>query len=94
MFSTKLADEGMDIPDLDALVLLTPSRSAGRTIQRAGRVLRLVEGKRKPVIVDIVDANIGLLRSQARTRFFEAYRNIAPDCRLPQWLETKQRRIA
>jgi superfamily II DNA or RNA helicase len=92
MFSTKLADEGLDAPNLDALVLLTPSRSAGRTIQRAGRVLRSVDGKRQPVIVDIVDANVGLLRSQAKTRFFEAYRTLAPDCRLPEWLETKKRR--
>jgi superfamily II DNA or RNA helicase len=94
MFSTKLADEGLDIPNLDALVLLTPSRNAGRTVQRAGRVLRSVGGKRRPVIVDIVDANISLLRSQARTRFFEAYRGLASDCVLPKWLNTKKRRTA
>jgi superfamily II DNA or RNA helicase len=94
LFSTKLADEGLNLPDLDALILLTPSRSGGRTMQRVGRVLRSVPGKAQPVIIDIVDANIGLLASQARTRFFEAYRSLAPDCRLPEWLERQKKRAA
>jgi superfamily II DNA or RNA helicase len=46
------------------------------------------------VYLIIVDANIGLLASQARTRFFDAYRSIAPDCRLPEWLERQKRRAA
>ncbi|MDR1579146.1 MAG: DEAD/DEAH box helicase [Synergistaceae bacterium] len=94
MFSTKLADEGLDVPALDALVLLTPSRSGGRTTQRAGRILRSLDGKRKPLIIDIVDADVGLLRSQARTRYFEAYRNLAPGRGLPEWLERQSRRSA
>jgi superfamily II DNA or RNA helicase len=93
LFSTKLADEGLDIPFLDAIVLLTPSRNGGRTMQRVGRVLRSVAGKRAPVIVDIVDASVGLLASQARTRFFEAYRSAAPGCGLPEWLANKRKHI-
>lgn len=91
LFATRLADEGLDMPDLDALVLLTPSRDAGRTTQRAGRILRSVPGKSQPVIYDLVDASIGLLASQARTRFFECYRELSPGCRLPEWLESRRR---
>jgi superfamily II DNA or RNA helicase len=39
LFATKLADEGLDIPGLDTLYLLTPSRDGARTTQRAGRTL-------------------------------------------------------
>jgi superfamily II DNA or RNA helicase len=89
LFATRLADEGLDIPNLDALVLLTPSRDAARTTQRAGRTLRAVPGKPQPVIYDLVDSQMGLLRSQARTRFFECYRKLAPGVKLPQWLDSR-----
>jgi hypothetical protein len=87
LFATKLADEGLNIPGLDALVLLTPSRDGVRTTQRAGRTLRAVPGKPQPVIYDLADCRMGLLCSQARTRFFECYRKLAPGTRLPEWLE-------
>jgi superfamily II DNA or RNA helicase len=89
LFATKLADEGLDIPGLDALVLLTPSRNGARTTQRAGRTLRAVPGKPQPVIYDLADSRMGLLRSQARTRFFECYRKLAPGMRLPEWLNSR-----
>jgi superfamily II DNA or RNA helicase len=89
LFATKLADEGLDIPGLDALVLLTPSRDGARTTQRAGRTLRAVPGKPQPVIYDLADSRMGLLRSQARTRFFECYRKLAPGMQLPEWLNSR-----
>jgi superfamily II DNA or RNA helicase len=92
LFSTKLADEGLDLPDLNALVLLTPSRNGGRTVQRVGRVLRAVPGKPQPVVVDMVDPHVGILWSQARSRYFDAYRQLAPPCRLPEWLEHSNKR--
>jgi superfamily II DNA or RNA helicase len=89
LFATKLADEGLNIPGLSALVLLTPSRDGARTMQRAGRTLRSVPGKPQPVIYDLADSRVGLLRSQARTRFFECYRHLAPGMRLPAWLDSR-----
>jgi len=95
MFSTKLADEGLDCPNLDTLILLlTPSRNAGRTTQRAGRILRSVDGKRQPVVYDVVDSSVGLLWSQARSRFFGVYRELSPGCRLPLWLDKPRKRAA
>ena len=90
MFSTKLADEGLDLPELNCCILCTPSRSGARTTQRVGRTLRSIDGKRKPLVVDVVDASVGILWSQARARFFEAYRTLAPGCKLPEWLMKKK----
>jgi superfamily II DNA or RNA helicase len=94
LFATKLADEGLDIPGLDTLVLLTPCRDGARMTQRAGRTLRPVPGKPQPVIYDLVDSRMGLLRSQARTRFFECYRKLAPGMRLPEWLDSSRHATA
>ena len=94
LFATKLSDEGLDIPGLDTLVLLTPCRDGARTTQRAGRILRAVAGKPQPVIYDSADYRMGLLRSQARTRFFESYQKLAPGIKLPEWLDSKRRATA
>jgi superfamily II DNA or RNA helicase len=91
LFATSLADEGLDAPRLDALVLMSPSRSERQTIQRAGRIMRSVDGKRQPVICDLVDSRIPILRSQAHSRFFGVYRELSPGTRLPDWLEHHRR---
>jgi superfamily II DNA or RNA helicase len=89
-----LADEGLDAPILDAVILMTPQRSENRTIQRIGRVLRALDGKEQPIVIDIVDSAIGVLWNQARSRYFSAYRSLAPGCRLPDWLERSKREVA
>jgi superfamily II DNA or RNA helicase len=94
LFATQLADEGLDAPVLDAVVLMTPQRSGGRTIQRAGRVLRALDGKPQPLVIDLVDDRVGILRHQARSRFFGAYRLLSPGARLPDWLDHKRRAVA
>ena len=71
---TAVADEGLDVPGLDAVVLSTPSRALGRVEQRIGRVMRPEPDKRRPVVVDLVDA-WGPLRHQARLRM-DAYRRL------------------
>lgn len=50
MFST-----GMDVPDLSGLIFATPQ---SRVRQAIGRVSRLHKGKKRPVIIDIVDNDI------------------------------------
>lgn len=57
--------EGLDIPDLDALFLVTPR---GDIIQSVGRILRIVSGKKTPVIVDFVDTSIPLCVSLVKKR--------------------------
>lgn len=50
--SYQMAKEGVDIPALDTLFLLTPK---GDVEQAIGRVLRDVPGKKEPLVVDFVD---------------------------------------
>ena len=59
------AKEGLDIPELDTLVLATPKSSI---IQPAGRILRICEGKKQPLIVDIADNDINILKRFAMFR--------------------------
>lgn len=65
--ATSLADEGLDWPALSVLVLATPSRSAGKMVQRCGRVMRPAPGKPRPVVFDLVD-DVPVLRGQAASR--------------------------
>lgn len=53
--ATSLADEGLDVSRLERLVLATPARAEGRTIQRLGRLMRPHPGKSAPILYDLVD---------------------------------------
>lgn len=68
LVATSLADEGLDVPRLAWCALVFPSRAAGRFVQRAGRILRPCDGKPEPVVIDLVDARVGVLAHQARQR--------------------------
>jgi superfamily II DNA or RNA helicase len=66
IIATQLADEGLDVPNLDCLILASGGRAAGRAIQRAGRIMRIADDKQKPIIFDLVDG--GPFKSQWRSR--------------------------
>jgi len=53
--ATQLADEGLDLPELDTVVLAAPSSHKAATRQRVGRACRAQDGKRPPWVVDLVD---------------------------------------
>jgi superfamily II DNA or RNA helicase len=55
LIATTLADEGLDIPTLDTLILAGGGKSAVRAYQRVGRTLRPAEGKQKARVVDFFD---------------------------------------
>lgn len=50
----KMCSTGTDVPAWDCLVMATPRADVKQSI---GRILRAVEGKKQPVILDLVDAN-------------------------------------
>ncbi len=56
--ATQIADMGLDIPNLSALVLAGGGKSSTRHLQRIGRVVRPFAGKSRPVVVDFCDAHI------------------------------------
>ena len=43
--ATRIAEEGLDIPEVNAVIFYEPLPSAIRAIQRAGRTARLMKGK-------------------------------------------------
>ncbi|MGN0464918.1 MAG: DEAD/DEAH box helicase [Lachnospiraceae bacterium] len=54
--SYSLAKEGLDIPRLDRLHLVTPHKDYAVIVQSVGRVARKFEGKQDPICYDYVDA--------------------------------------
>ena len=54
LFSVDLFNEGMDLPQIDTVLLLRPTESKILFLQQMGRGLRQSEGKEKLVILDFV----------------------------------------
>jgi superfamily II DNA or RNA helicase len=62
LFATyTLAKEGLDVPRLERLFLTTPQKDEAVIIQSLGRIARKFDGKAKPVCIDFVDKNIGIM---------------------------------
>ena len=56
LFATySLAKEGLDIPRLDRLYLVTPQKDYAVIVQSVGRVARVFDGKEQPMVYDYVD---------------------------------------
>ena len=65
--ATTLADEGLDLPGLGAVIMTVPTKNMPRVQQRIGRVMRTSEGKQTPIVIDLMD-NAGSMRGMARKR--------------------------
>ena len=61
----QMAQEGLDIPELDTLFLTTPK---GDIVQAVGRILREHDGKKAPMVLDILDNDIPLCANLAKKR--------------------------
>ena len=68
LLSTQLADEALDVPRCDRVILTYPGKHEGRIIQQIGRALRQHPGKENARIIDIVDRHVGVLRRQWQLR--------------------------
>jgi len=70
LISTSLADEGLDIPNLAMVVLLSQGKSRIKLVQRIGRVMRPWKLKEKGYILDIVyNSDIFLRQAGKRIKF-------------------------
>lgn len=73
LIGSTIADEGLDVPSLDCLILAGGGKSSTRAFQRIGRVLRLFtdpvtgEKKKRAVCFDFVDYT-PMLRRHSRVR--------------------------
>ncbi len=68
MIATSLADEGLDLPNVETLVMVSGGRSAQKTIQRASRALRRAPGKDHAIIHDFRDTFHPLAEAHAKKR--------------------------
>ena len=66
--ATKLVDEGIDVPEADCVVLVTPGRSPLRLRQQVGRIMRVSIGKRNAVVYDMADVGSQSLKLQLAER--------------------------
>ena len=62
IFTVDLFNEGVDLPEVDTVLMLRPTESATIFLQQLGRGLRLTEGKRLLTVLDFV----GHLRHEYR----------------------------
>lgn len=67
-----MAQEGLDIPALDTLILATPKTSITQSV---GRILRDAPDKKDPVVVDFVDSAIPILMAYWGARK-KTYKNL------------------
>jgi superfamily II DNA or RNA helicase len=75
LIGTSLADEGVDIPNADALILAGAGSSSTRALQRIGRVIRCAPGKTSAFVADIVDEHKSFQRQfYARKKMYETER--------------------
>lgn len=89
LVATTLADEGLDVPDLDCVVLAAPSRSSGKTKQRAGRAVR--PSGRDPLIFDLVDGDV--FTNQWRARKAAYLREYGSECLLSDSLLSSEEAV-
>jgi len=68
-----IADEGIDIPRLDRLVMAFPVRHTPLIEQQIGRILRPADGKEDAKVFDLRDGNVGVLMSQQLIRSKKLY---------------------
>lgn len=80
LFATyQLAKEGLDIPCLNTLILLTPKKDKAIIQQSVGRICRIFEGKKTPVVYDFWDSKVKQCNYWARERA-KVYRDLG--CRV------------
>jgi len=81
----QFAAEALDVPERDCLILASPK---SKVKQVMGRILRSQDGKRNPVVVDVVDNNVPILEVFASKRVRE-YKSIRGRIHLPNGQEIR-----
>ena len=66
LFASTVADEGLNIPELNTLLLTFPAKAEGRAEQRVGRVMRAAPGKTKGDVYDFIDSVVTHVATDAK----------------------------
>lgn len=69
ILTEKKAEKGLDLPEIDTVIIAKPMNSESTVIQIVGRGLRPLEGKLTPVVYDLVDTG-SLAYRFAKNRYF------------------------
>lgn len=64
VLATQLADEALDVPRLNRVILTHPGKHEGRIIQQVGRAIREHPEKEDAVIYDVIDPKVKVLNRQ------------------------------
>lgn len=75
VIGTSHIDEGVDLKNLDAIILAGGGKKDRRIVQRVGRVLRKTKTGKYAYIIDFTDSGSRVLSRQSRERF-NMYKNI------------------
>lgn len=67
IIATKVADEGLDIPNLSSIHLVSPTSNESKVQQRIGRIRRPIEGK-VSLVFDYIDSRVSCLVRMAQER--------------------------
>lgn len=68
ILASTIFDIGLDLPELNALVLCSGGKSSIRALQRIGRVIRAFPGKKFAAVVDFYD-QVKFLKKHSLTRY-------------------------
>lgn len=68
-----IAGEGLDIPDIEVIHLVFPTKNTRSTEQKIGRGTRASEGKTEAVIIDYADVLVAPLAKHFRNRRWKVY---------------------
>ena len=103
LVTVDLYNEGVDIPDVDTLILLRPTQSPVLFQQQIGRGLRLWPGKESCVVLDFVGQHradfrfdrllsgiTGLTRTQLIDSVEHGFSTLPPGCHIHLQRETRQ----
>lgn len=78
IFSVDLFNEGVDLPEIDTVMLLRPTDSKILFLQQIGRGLRKADGKDKLVVLDFIGNHTSFLhKPQALAGIGASYRQLA-----------------
>lgn len=88
LFATyQLAKEGLDIPCLDRLFMLTPKKDRVVVQQSVGRIMRKYSGKNDAIVYDFIDERVKTCIYQARERI-KIYKSLG--CKIDGQIKNKK----
>ena len=73
--TSKVLNEGVDVPAVAVGIILSGSGSVREHVQRLGRILRPAPGKEQAVLYELVSSGTSEENVSARRREHRAYKN-------------------